>query len=90
MGQYGNQPDFATKVSELLGDSPHENLNSAAIYIGAVIDPDSTETSITVLPVGNTDAVTFSGLTSGSFIPVIVNSVVGYNNIDKKEILLIY
>lgn len=36
MGQYGNQPDFATKVGTV-AYSPLDNINSAAIYIGAVI-----------------------------------------------------
>ena len=90
MGQYGNQPDFATKVGVLEGELPHENLNSAAIYIGAVIDPDLTTTSIMVKPVGNEGFVTFTGITSGSFLPVIVTSIKEYTNILPENILLIY
>ena len=90
MGQYGNQPDFATKVGVLEGELPHMDLNSAAIYIGAVIDPDLTTTSIRVLPVGNEDFVTFTGITSGSFLPVIVTEIKAYTNILPENILLIY
>jgi len=65
MGQYGNQPDFATKVNTV-ASLPLSNINSAAIYIGAVTTEGSA-TSITVRPVGNSTDVTFSGLSSGSF-----------------------
>ena len=90
MGQYGNQPDFATKVATLDGSVPHENLNSAAIYIGALDDPNDTTTSIEVKPVGNSGYVTFTGITAGTFLPVIVTDIKEYTNISKDNILLIY
>ena len=90
MGQYGNQPDFATKVAVISGSLPHENLNSAAIYIGAVVDPDLTTTSIEVKPVGNDGYVTFTGITAGTFLPVIVTAIKSYVNITKENILLVY
>jgi len=88
MGQYGNQPDFATKV-DTVSALPLTNIKSAAIYIGAVIDPLA-NTTITVRPVGNTTDVTFSGLTSGTFLPVVVSSITSATNIPAESILLVY
>lgn len=89
MGQYGNQPDFATRV-DTISAYPTNDIRSAAIYIGAVTDPDLTTTSITVRPVGNTTDVTFTGLTSGSFLPVIVTSITSAVNIPVGSVLLVY
>jgi len=88
MGQYGNQPDFATKVNTV-ASLPLGNINSAAIYIGAVTTEGSA-TSITVRPVGNSTDVTFSGLSSGSFLPVIVSGITSAVNIPVGSILLVY
>jgi len=88
MGQYGNQPDFATKVNTV-ASLPLSNINSAAIYIGAVTTEGSA-TSITVRPVGNSTDVTFSGLSSGSFLPVIVSGITSAVNIPVGSILLVY
>jgi len=87
MGQFGNQPDFATNVGTISA-YPALNIDSAAIYIGAVTDP-ALAASITVRPVGNTVDVTFSGLTSGIFIPVIVTSITSAVNIPVGSVLLI-
>lgn len=89
MGQYGNQPEFATQV-ETVASLPVTDIKSAAIYIGAVTNPALTTTSITVRPVGNTSDVTFTGITSGSFLPVIVTSITSAVNIPASSILLIY
>jgi hypothetical protein len=51
MGQYGNQPDFATKV-DTVASLPLDNIKSGAIYIGGVTT-EGLPTSITVRPVGN-------------------------------------
>jgi len=88
MGQYGNQPDFATIV-DTVASLPLSNIQSAAIYIGAVTDPNLDTTSITVRPVGNSSDVTFSGLSSGSFLPVIVSKITSAVNIPVESILLI-
>lgn len=89
MGQYGNQPDFATQV-DTVASLPATGIRSAAIYIGAVTNPALTTTSITVRPVGNSSDVTFTGLTSGSFLPVIVTSITSAVNIPASSILLVY
>jgi hypothetical protein len=88
MGQYGNQPDFATTVGTV-ASLPATGIQSAAIYIGALTD-ESQGATITVRPVGNTTNVTFSGITSGSFLPVIVTSIVSSTNIPVGSILLVY
>jgi hypothetical protein len=88
MGQYGNQPDFATRVGTVSA-LPLENIKSAAIYVGAVVDP-LLNTTITVMPVGNTTSVTFSGLTSGTFLPVIVSEIISATNVSVDNILLVY
>lgn len=88
MGQYGNQPDFATTV-DTVASLPLTGIKSAAIYIGAVAN-ESLPATITVRPVNNSTNVTFSGVTSGSFIPVIVTSVISAVNIPVESILLVY
>lgn len=88
MGQYGNQPDFATKV-DTVASLPFNNIKSAAIYIGAVT-VEGNPTTITVRPVGNSSDVTFSGLSSGIFLPVIVSNIVSVTNIPLSSILLVY
>jgi len=88
MGQYGNQPDFATKV-DAIPALPVANIKSAAIYIGAVTT-EGVPTSITVRPVGSSADVTFSGLTSGTFLPVIVSGITSAVNIPVESILLVY
>lgn len=89
MGQYGNQPDFATIV-DTVSALPASNIKSAAVYIGAVDNAALTTTAITVRPVGNTDDVTFTGITSGTFLPVIVTKITSAVNISAANILLVY
>lgn len=84
MGQYQNQPDFASVVDTVLA-LPATGIKSAAIYIGTC-DANAT---ITVLPVGNTSPVTFTGISSGSFLPVIVSQITAAVGILPENILLI-
>jgi len=88
MGQYGNQPDFATRV-DVATTLPMLNIQSAAIYIGTLTDT-AIGGSITVRPVGNSSDVTFSGLSSGVFLPVIVSKITSLVNIPLTSILLVY
>ena len=88
MGQYGNQPDFATKV-DTVTSIPANGIKSAAIYIGALTDP-ALDATITVMPVGNSASITFSGISGGSFLPVIVTSITASTNIPVESILLVY
>ena len=88
MGSFTNQPDFATIV-ETVSAFPTTGIRSAAIYIGALTD-ESQGGTITVRPVGNSSDVTFSAITSGSFIPVIVTSITSATNIPAASVLLVY
>ena len=84
MGQFFNQPDFATTV-ETVSAIPATNIKQMAIYIGAA-DAGAT---ITVTPIGNSSSVTFKGIVSGSFLPVIVTSIDAATGILPADILLI-
>lgn len=98
MGQFGNQPDFATVVDTISAFPTTFYSTPKSVYIGAKTTAGSTA-SITVVPVGNTSynpstgvttytPVTFSGLSEGSFLPVIVLSVVSAVNLPVGSILL--
>ena len=81
MGQYGNQPDFGTRVLSIVptGDiavsvDSGQFLNSAALYIGTGGD------LVVSVVGGNTDGsnsgtTIFKNIPNGTFLPVIVNNV---------------
>ena len=70
MGQYGNQPDFATKAATVTPTdtiSQATKLNSAALYVGVGGD-----LSVIIAGTANptlADAVVFKGIVTGSFVP---------------------
>jgi hypothetical protein len=80
MGQYGNQPDFGTRALTINpvgspGQTPGQNLNSAALYIG-------TGGTLCVTVVGAIDTgadmagiTIFHNVPDGTFFPVIVDNV---------------
>lgn len=73
MGQYGNQPDFGTKATEITPvgtpSADGENLGSAALYIGTGGD-------LVCKVIGGTRGNTiFKNIPSGTFFPVIVSNV---------------
>lgn len=85
MGQFGNQPDFATNDIKTVVPSDTIDrttfLNASVIYIG-----DNTGTDLKVIPAGTVgptgsglptaaQAVTFKGLGTGGFLPVTVDYV---------------
>ena len=76
MGQYGNQPDFATRAESITPTdtiSSATKLNSAALYVGSGGD-----LSVIIAGTANptlADAVVFKRIVTGSFIPVIVDYV---------------
>ena len=91
MGQFGNQPDFATSsIQEItvangfISDTPSlaSKLNGSVIYIG---DNITTGNELKIIPAGvvapgggfptAAQAVTFKGLGTGSFLPVTVDYV---------------
>ena len=86
MGQFGNQPDFATK-SKTLSAFPTTAEAPSAVYIGAFTVAASAA-SITVRLVGDSSDTTFSGLIQGMFMPIIVTSVTSAVNIPAASIIL--
>lgn len=77
MGQYGNQPDFGTRATNIdpVGDvtdpTSGENLKSAALYIGT----GGTLVCSVVGGDGNGSYTVFNNIPDGTFFPVIVNNV---------------
>lgn len=89
MGQYGNQPDFGTTVITL--DSVGQNVPfpPSAIYVGTTDNNDGTAT-LTVQPVGNEpgDTVTITGISNGTFLPIVVTEITGKTELDTATVLL--
>ena len=85
MGQFGNQPDFAT-ISTTSETFPIKPQKPSAVFIGAVTVAGTG--SITVRLVGDSTDTTFSGLNQGSFLPIMVTSVVSAVNIPARSIIL--
>lgn len=97
MSQFGNQPDFATKVDTISGATTFYGIPKA-VYIGAK-SVSGTTASITVVPSGNTSydsttgvttytPVTFSGVNEGTFLPVMVIAVTAVANLPYSSVLL--
>ena len=90
MGQYGNQPEFATRAAAVTPTdviSLATKLNSAALYVGVGGD-----LSVIIAGTANptlADAVVFKGIVAGSFIPVIVDYVTAVDT-DVSEIIALY
>lgn len=83
MGQFLNQPDFATHV-ETVSAFPATAASYSAIYIGTVTAP----ATITVVLTDDT-SVTFTGIAEGSFLPVIVKEITSATGILATDILFI-
>ena len=66
MGQYANQPDFATSAETVVVGTT--NVESSALYIGTGGD-------IEVTAIGSSSPVVFKNIPDGSFLPVIVSSI---------------
>lgn len=86
MGQFGNQPDFAT--NDIKAITPSDTISSATKLNGAVIyigDNSTVGNELKVIPAGVVapgggfptvaEAVTFKGLGTGGFLPVTVDYV---------------
>ena len=88
MGQYGNQPDFGTIVTnaDIVG---YNNLfPPSAIYIGET--GNNTACSITVLPAGNApeSTITITGIQPGTFLPIVIVKLINKENVGDVNILL--
>lgn len=85
MGQYGNQPDFATIAKQTY---VNEVVAPSAIFIGE-LNEGFTTCSIEVLPVGNgVRPVLLTGLTSGTFLPIVVTKVISVTGISEANVIL--
>ena len=83
MGQFLNQPDFATQV-ETISAFPATPELPSAIYIGTAEDP----ASVTVVTIGG-QTVTFTGIASGSFLPVVCTEITSSLHFFRKIFLYI-
>jgi hypothetical protein len=92
MGQYANQPDFATRAVGPI--TPDVNINqttfldSAAIYVGS-------GGNLKVIIAGTagptaSDAVEFMNIQDGSFVPVIVDYVLPATATAASDLVAIY
>ena len=80
MGQYGNQPDFATSADAVIVGTT--NVQSSALYIGTGGD-------IEVTAIGSSSSVVFKNIPDGSFLPVIVSSITAGANTTVSDIIAI-
>ena len=83
MGQFGNQPDFGTAI-ETVSAFPATPTSPSAIYIGTAVDP----ATITVVCVDGTSA-TFTAITSGVFLPIMVKEITSAVGILASDILFV-
>jgi hypothetical protein len=86
MGQFQNQPDFATKA-EAVTSLPYTPESPSAIYIGEKTDT-AADASITVIMPGSTTQVVFKNVTTG-FLPVVAATVHASTNINQNSIVLV-
>ena len=84
MGQYGNQPDFGTIVSNLTDIG--QPFPPSAIYVGATTDNDGTA-SLDVLGI-NGNIFRITGISSGTLLPFIVTDIISVSGTTNDDILL--
>ena len=80
MGQFFNQPDFATSAETVVVGTT--NVESSALYIGTGGD-------IEVIAIGSSSSVVFKNIPDGSFLPVIVSSITAGVNTTVSDIVAI-
>tara|TARA_R110001632_G_scaffold72532_2_gene167624 strand:+ start:2381 stop:2626 length:246 start_codon:yes stop_codon:yes gene_type:complete len=80
MGQFFNQPDFATSAETVVIGTT--NVKNSALYIG-------TGGNIEVTAVGSSSAVVFKNIPDGSFLPVIVSSITAGANTTVSDVIAI-
>lgn len=85
MGQFGNQPDFGVIAEPALTGVV---VPPSAVFIGE-INEGFTTCSITVQMVGNEVGTTsFTGLRSGTFLPIIITQVANVYGITEDRVIL--
>ena len=80
MGQYFNQPDFATSAEAVVVGTT--NVKNSALYIGS-------GGNIEVIVVGGSASVVFKNIPDGSFLPVIISSIVAGANTTVSDLVAI-
>ena len=76
MGQFFNQPDFGTKAFPVAAGYTTD-VSNCALYIGtAPTGGGNLEVTLASSP---SVSVTFKNLTSGSFLPCIINTIISGN-----------
>ena len=80
MGQYFNQPDFATSAETVVVGTT--NVKNSALYIGS-------GGNIEVIVVGGSASVVFKNIPDGSFLPVIISSIVAGANTTVSDLVAI-
>jgi len=80
MGQYFNQPDFATSAKTVVVGTT--DVKNSALYIGSGGD-------IEVIVVGESASVVFKNIPDGSFLPVIISSIVAGANTTVSDLVAI-
>jgi len=80
MGQFFNQPDFATSAETVVIGTT--NVKNSALYIG-------TGGNIEVTAVGSSSSVVFKNIPDGSFLPVIVSSITAGANTTVSDVIAI-
>jgi hypothetical protein len=100
MGQFGNQPEFATTVDIVSSLSSDVVLSKpSAVFIGAVTQV--TGNTLIVVPVGNSSynpstgvttntPVTLTGLQSGTFLPIMITSIISSGTTVPAASILLY
>jgi hypothetical protein len=88
MGQYGNQPDFGTIVAVLEDIGLNVVFPPSAIYVGETTNNNGA--TLEVQPVGNEpgDTVIISGISNGTFLPIVVTEIIDKTGIDLNNVLL--
>ena len=80
MGQFFNQPDFATVATPVvLGTT---NVKGSALYIG-------TGGNIEVTAIGSDVTVVFKNIPDGSFLPCVVKNIVAGANTTVSDLIAI-
>jgi hypothetical protein len=80
MGQYFNQPDFATSAEAVVVGTT--NVKNSALYIGS-------GGNIEVIVVGDSASVVFKNIPDVYFLPVIISSIVAGANTTVSDLVAI-
>jgi hypothetical protein len=70
MGQFHNQPDFATEAVNLSTSAPSADISvdQMCLYVGGAGD-------VVVNLINSTTDITFASVAAGTFLPVVVDKI---------------